>query len=29
LGIKVPWDEDLRIIDTREVLALVDEIALT
>jgi co-chaperonin GroES (HSP10) len=29
LGIKVPWDEDLRIIDTREVLALVDEIALS
>lgn len=29
LGIKVPWDEDLRIIDTREVLALVDEISLT
>jgi co-chaperonin GroES (HSP10) len=29
VGIKVPWDEDLRIIDTREVLALVDEIALT
>lgn len=29
LGIKVPWDEDLRIIDTREILALVDEIALT
>ena len=28
-GIKVPWDEDLRIIDTREVLALVDEITLT
>jgi co-chaperonin GroES (HSP10) len=29
LGIKVPWDEELRIIDTREILALVDEIALT
>lgn len=29
LGIKVPWDEDLRIIDTREILALVDEISLT
>jgi co-chaperonin GroES (HSP10) len=29
LGIKVPWDEDLRIIDTREILALVDEITLT
>jgi co-chaperonin GroES (HSP10) len=28
-GIKVPWDEDLRIIDTREILALVDEITLT
>jgi co-chaperonin GroES (HSP10) len=29
LGIKVPWDEELRIIDTREILALVDEITLT
>lgn len=29
LGTKVPWDEELRIIDTREILALVDEIILT
>jgi co-chaperonin GroES (HSP10) len=29
VGVKVPWDESLRIIDTREVLALVDEIRLT
>jgi co-chaperonin GroES (HSP10) len=28
-GIKVPWDDDLRIIDTRDILALVDEISLT
>jgi len=28
-GIKVPWDDELRIIDTREILALVDEITLT
>jgi chaperonin GroES len=28
-GTKVPWDEELRIIDTRDILALVDEIALT
>lgn len=29
VGVKVPWDDDLRIIDTREVLAIVDEINLT
>ena len=29
VGVRVPWDEDLRIIDTREVLAVVDEISLT
>jgi len=29
LGISVPWDESLRIIDTREILAIVDEITLT
>jgi|GEM_PF-1133432 len=29
VGIKVPWDDELRIIDTREILALVDEISLT
>jgi co-chaperonin GroES (HSP10) len=28
-GVKVPWDDELRIIDTREILAVVDEIALT
>jgi co-chaperonin GroES (HSP10) len=28
-GIRVPWDDDLRIIDTREILGLVDEISLT
>jgi len=28
-GIKVPWDDSLRIVETREVLALVDEICLT
>ncbi len=28
-GVKVPWDDSLRIIDTREILALVDEIRLT
>ena len=28
-GVKVPWDEELRIIDTRDILALVDEIDLT
>jgi co-chaperonin GroES (HSP10) len=29
VGVRVPWDEDLRIIDTREVLAVVDEISIT
>jgi len=29
VGVKVPWDDSLRIIDTREILALVDEIRLT
>jgi co-chaperonin GroES (HSP10) len=29
IGVKVPWDDSLRIIDTREILALVDEIRLT
>lgn len=28
-GIKVPWDESLRIVETKEILALVDEISLT
>jgi co-chaperonin GroES (HSP10) len=28
-GVRVPWDDSLRIIDTREILALVDEIRLT
>ena len=27
-GTKVPWDEDLRIIETKDVLAVVDEISL-
>ena len=26
-GIRVPWDEDLRILETKEVLAMVDEIS--
>lgn len=26
-GVKVPWDEDLRLLDTKEVLATVDEIS--
>lgn len=26
-GVKVPWDEDLRIVETKEVLAMVEEIA--
>jgi co-chaperonin GroES (HSP10) len=26
-GTKVPWDEDLRILETKEVLATVDEIS--
>jgi len=29
VGVRVPWDEDLRIIDTREVLAVIDEICHT
>jgi co-chaperonin GroES (HSP10) len=29
VGIKVPWDESLRIVDTRDVLAMVDEIFIT
>ena len=29
LGIKVPWDEDLRIVETKHVLAIVDEVSLT
>jgi co-chaperonin GroES (HSP10) len=29
VGIRIPWDDDLRIVDTRDVLALVDEIFLT
>jgi co-chaperonin GroES (HSP10) len=28
-GVRVPWDDDLRLVDTRDVLALVDEIFLT
>jgi len=28
-GVRVPWDENLRIVDTRDVLAMVDEITLT
>lgn len=28
-GLKVPWEDELRIIDTRDILALVDEIELT
>jgi co-chaperonin GroES (HSP10) len=27
-GTKVPWDDSLRVVDTREVLAMVDEISL-
>jgi co-chaperonin GroES (HSP10) len=26
-GVKVPWDDDLRILETKEVLATVDEIS--
>ncbi len=29
VGVRVPWDEELRIVETREILALVDEISLT
>lgn len=28
-GVKIPWDENLRIIDTREVLAIVEEVEVT
>ncbi|MCB0322494.1 MAG: co-chaperone GroES [Bdellovibrionales bacterium] len=28
-GVRVPWDEDLRIVDTKEVLALVTEVSLS
>lgn len=28
-GVKVPWDDSLRLIDTKDILALVDEINLT
>lgn len=28
-GIKVPWDDELRVVETREVLAIVDEISIT
>ncbi len=28
-GVRVPWDDELRIVETREILALVDEISLT
>jgi co-chaperonin GroES (HSP10) len=28
-GIKIPWDESLRIVETKEILAMVDEISLT
>ena len=27
-GVKVPWDEELRIVETKEVLAMVEEIAI-
>lgn len=27
-GIKVPWDDDLRVVETKDVLAIVDEISL-
>lgn len=29
VGVRVPWDDDLRIVETREILALVDEISLS
>lgn len=29
VGVKVPWDNDLRIVETREVLALVSEVSLS
>ncbi len=28
-GVRVPWDDTLRIVDTRDVLAMVDEISVT
>ena len=28
-GTKVPWDDDLRIVETKEVLAIITELALT
>ncbi|MGI6681419.1 MAG: co-chaperone GroES [Bdellovibrionota bacterium] len=28
VGVKVPWDDNLRIIDTKDVLAIIDEIEL-
>ncbi len=28
-GVRVPWDDELRVVETREILALVDEISLT
>ncbi len=28
-GVRVPWDDELRIVETREILALVNEISLT
>ena len=27
-GVRVPWDDDLRLVETRDVLAVVDEISL-
>jgi len=29
LGIRVPWDEDLRIIETKNILAIIEEVRLT
>ena len=28
-GVKIPWDDELRIVDTKEVLALIDEVSLS
>lgn len=28
-GVRIPWDDELRIVETREILALVNEISLT
>jgi co-chaperonin GroES (HSP10) len=28
-GVRVPWDDELRVVETREILAIVDEIPLT